>query len=58
MHGGVKPDGGAIAAGIAPRETERTYRAAAAALRLRIWDPVAAAIAGASRVCSSFRTAL
>jgi CHAT domain-containing protein len=42
--------GGPIAAGIAPREAERTYRVTATSLRLRIWDPIAGAIAGATRV--------
>ena len=42
--------GSTIAEGIAPREAERTYRAAAAALRVRVWDPLAEAISGVSRV--------
>jgi CHAT domain-containing protein/tetratricopeptide (TPR) repeat protein len=42
--------GRAIAAGIAPREADRTYRAAATALRARVWDPIADSLKGASRV--------
>ena len=42
--------GRSIATAPSAREAERMYRTAATALRLRIWDPLAGAIQGASRV--------
>ncbi|PYR80748.1 MAG: hypothetical protein DMF87_07990 [Acidobacteria bacterium] len=42
--------GRSIATGLTPRDAERRYRAAAAALRARIWDPLDASLAGATRI--------
>lgn len=42
--------GRAIAAAVGPREAERAYRAAGSALRIRVWDPLAESLKGATRV--------
>jgi CHAT domain-containing protein len=42
--------GRSIATAASAREAERMYRAAASALRVRIWDPLAESLQGASRV--------
>lgn len=41
---------GALEPGRSPRQAEIAYRSAAAALRRRVWDPVAGEVAGARRV--------
>ena len=46
----VQAGGRVIAAGVEPREAERSYRAAGTALRIRVWDLLAESLKGASRV--------
>jgi CHAT domain-containing protein len=41
---------GVTKAGRTPRQAERAYRQAGAALRARIWDPLAAHVTGATRI--------
>jgi len=42
--------GGAFLAGVSGEEAEKNYREAGAPLRMKVWDPVASAIADAGRV--------
>ena len=46
----AEASGGSLATAVAPKDAERAYRTAAAALRARVWDPLTSSLTGATRV--------